>query len=411
MPRTLTTLLFRLSWRNLWRNKKRTLIASASVFFALVLSVAMLSIKNGQFEYMIHSAVSLTTGHIQVHAKGYWEKRSLDESMMLDSSFLARAGLLPHVLRAVPRFESFALVSHGPITKVSAVNGIDRERENAMTGLGNRIVRGIPLSDWNGGIVVAEGLAKLLRADVGDSLVLYGQGYQGMTAAAVLPIVAVARFPVLEMNNATLYLPLEVAQELYAAPGRVTAIAFLMQSDEEVGTTAAKLQAMAGSTCEVMTWREMLPELLQAIAVSRGAATIMSLILYVVVGFGIFGTVVMMTAERMREFGITIAVGMNRWRLAMVTVIEAILISMLGACTGLAGAVPLMYYLSIHPIPLSGDAARTMIAFGLEPIIPVSLDPSIFITQAVIVFLIGAVSGLYPVSVLRKLQPGRAMRG
>lgn len=401
---------FRMAWRNLWRNKKRTLIAGASVFFAVFLAVGMSSVQFGSHDYMIHTAVSFYTGHIQIHGRNYWEKHSLDQSMVLDTGFMSSARRLPHVLHAVPRFETAALVSHGTLTKVSPVIGIDPVRESAMTGLGKRVIRGTSLLSWKDGVIIAEGLARLLKVDVGDSIVVYGQGYQGVTAAGIIRIASIVKFPLDELNNAMLYLPLDAAQELFSASGRITAISLLLDSDDDADEEAAALQAMADGSKEVMTWREMMPELLQAIAADNGGTVIMLLILYVVIGFGIFGTVMMMTAERSREFGITIALGMKRWRLMSVTVIEALIISLMGAIAGIAVSIPLVIYFHHHPIQLGGDYAKAMMAYGFEPIIPFSVDPMVFIIQGIIVFALGAFSALYPIIILRKLEPVRAMR-
>jgi len=408
--RSSAVFFLRLAWRNLWRNKKRTLIAGASVFFAVFLAVGMSSVQFGSHDYMIHTAVSFYTGHIQIHGRNYWEKHSLDQSMVLDTAFMSAGRSLPHVLHAVPRFETAALVSHGTLTKVSPVIGIDPIRESAMTGLGKRVIRGAPLLGWKDGVIIAEGLARLLKVDVGDSIVIYGQGYQGVTAAGIIRIASIVKFPLDELNNAMLYLPLDAAQELFSASGRITTISLLLDSDDAADEEAAALRAMTDGNKEVMTWREMMPELLQAIAADNGGTIIMLLILYVVIGFGIFSTVMMMTAERSREFGITIALGMKRWRLMSVTVIEALIISLIGAVAGIAVSIPLVLYFYHHPIQLGGDYAKAMMAYGMEPIIPFSMDPMVFIIQGIIVFALGAFSALYPIMILRKLEPVRAMR-
>ncbi len=222
--RSTSVFFLRMAWRNLWRNKKRTLIAGASVFFAVFLAVGMSSVQFGSHDYMIHTAVSFYTGHIQIHGRNYWEKHSLDQSMVLDTAFMSAVRSLPHVLHAVPRFETAALVSHGTLTKVSPVIGIDPVRESAMTGLGKRVIRGTPMLGWKEGIIIAEGLARLLKVDLGDSIIVYGQGYQGVTAAGIIRIASIVRFPLDELNNAMLYLPLDAAQELFSAPSRITAI-------------------------------------------------------------------------------------------------------------------------------------------------------------------------------------------
>ena len=404
-------LLVRLAWRNLWRNKRRTLIAASSIFFAVFFSVLVSSTQVGQNEYVVNSAVSYSTGHIQIHGKGYWEKRSLDESMEWDSSFAAKARLLPHVLDVVPRLETFSLIAHGAITKVTQVTGVNPSLENAMTGLGKRIVRGTSIADWRDGALVAEGLAHLLGVEVGDSLVVYGQGYEGETAAGMVRVAGIVHFPEPDLNNAMLYLPLRAAQTLFAAPGRVTAVAILLNSEDAVEEVAARLRTMVDGPYEVMTWQQMMPEIVQAVDANNGGTVIMLLTLYVVIGFGIFGTVVMMTSERRREYGLTIALGMKRWRLMYLTVLETLMVTMMGAVAGIIGSFPVVLYLYEYPIRLWGDVAKAMAAFGIEPIIPFSIDPVVFWAQALIVFGLGVLSALYPISVIRGLEPVQAMRG
>ena len=403
-------IFLRMAWRNLWRNKKRTVIASASIVFAVLLAVAMSSMATGGHEYMIFSAVRFSTGHLQIHGRGYWEKRSLDESMVYDSALIAAAARLPSVAEVVPRLESVALISRGNATRVSSVIGIDPLRENAMTALGSRVVRGTPLLHWNAGAIIAEGLARMLDADVGDSIVIYGQGYQGVTAAGILPIAAIVRFPVPDLNNTGVFLSLSTMQSMFAAPDRITSVAILLHRDEDLSAAARAVTALAGPDREVMTWRQMMPELVQAIAADDGGMVIMLLILYVVIGFGIFGTVMMMTAERRHEFGVTIAVGMKRWRLMVITSLEALMVSMLGAVVGILAAVPVIAYFARFPIRLGGEYAAAMLAYGLEPILPVSIDPLIFIIQGITVFALGVISSAYPLMAIRSLRPVAAMR-
>ena len=140
------------------------------------------------------------------------------------------------------------------------------------------------------------------------------------------------------------------------------------------------------------------------------AAIIMIAILYVIIGFGIFGTVMMMTLERRREFGVLIAVGMKRARLALMTATESLMLSLLGVLAGTMIATPVLIMLYYNPIRLSGEAAEVMLEFGFEPLLPFSLDPAIFLSQTLAVLAIALISTSYPVLVLRRLDPVTAMR-
>ena len=402
-------LFLQLAWRNLWRNRRRTLISTSSVLFAVVLALSMRSMEYGSYDYMIQSAVGLYLGYIQVHGEGYWEKRSLDESIEVSDSTLAKFDSVPQVTSVVPRLEAFSLVSKDSATKVAQVIGIDPAREDKMTGLAKRVILGQYLNEDSKGVMLGEGLAKFLNAGIGDSIVIYGQGYHGVTAAARVPVRGILKFPIPDLNNSTSYLSLKYAQWLYSAPSRVTAIAFMVGSPSEMVHVQSELETMAGPGKEVMTWEQMMPELVQAIQADSAGGIIMLFILYVVIGFGIFGTIMMMTTERTREFAVLISVGMKRWKLIMVTTLETIIISMIGALAGVVVGLPVLWYLYLHPIPLTGEYAAAMLAYGLEPILPFSIAPGIFLAQTAVVLGLAVVCAVYPVLVIRKLNPVAGM--
>lgn len=399
------------AWRNLWRNKRRTLLATSSVLFAVFFATAFRSTQSGQHDFMIQSSVSMYTGYLQVQGKGYWDERSFDYSFQLTDSLLAMLSQHPHITTINPRIESVALVSHAIETRISPVVGINPKSENEMTGLQKKIVNGTYLTDTSQGILISEGLAERLQVSIGDSIVLYGQGYQGVTAAEQLPIEGILRFPIPKMNNAMVYLSLAKAQLLFNADKRVTGIALMIDKAEQMPEIQEELSATVDSSLVVMSWKEMLPELVQMIQTDVASEIIIMFILYVIIGFGIFGTVMMMAIERTREFGLLISLGMKRARLIAVTTIESLLVSIIGAAAGTVAAIPLVYYFYLNPIPLTGDMEKAMLAYGLEPIIPFSVELSVFTSQTIAVFIIALAASLYPFLFIRKIQPVSALQG
>lgn len=400
-----------LAWRNLWRNKRRTSIAIASLVSAVVFALAFNGMQLGQNEMMIDTVVGLYTGYLQVTGEGYWEKRSLDQSIELDSARLAAMSRVAHVSNATRRLESFALVSRGVATKIAPVVGIDPEAEDRITGLRKRVVAGSYLTMESAGVLLAEGLARSLGAGVGDSIVLYGQGYRGAVAAAVLPVAGIARFPIPAMNREMLFLALPKAQWLFATEGRLTGVIVMIDGPENLDDVASGLRHWTKRGEDVLTWKRMMPEVVQSVDVNNAGTVLMLLILYVVIGFGIFGTVMMMTLERTREFGILVAVGMQPWRLIAVTTLESFLISVIGALLGIAAGYPVLLWFHLHPIPLTGTYADAMLAYGLEPMLPVSVAAANFLIQGGVAMVFGLLSSLYPFLVIRRLAPVRAIRG
>ena len=120
-------------------------------------------------------------------------------------------------------------------------------------------------------------------------------------------------------------------------------------------------------------------------------------ILYLVAGFGIFGTIITMMYERLREFGILLSIGLKRTQLSVICLLETIMMSFLGVLSGIAIGYPVMSWLKRNPIPLRDDLAEVMLDMGFEPVLPFSVAPDIFIYQGITIFFIALVVGLYPV--------------
>ena len=399
-----------LAWRNLWRNRRRTLIASVSIFFAVIFALLMRSMQEGSYDYMVDASVSMYTGYIQVHAKDYWDKRSIDKSMKLSQTKICKIDSVKHVTLVTPRLESFSLISYGNVTKVASIVGIDPELENEMTDLKNKLIFGKYLTENSKGVMIAQGLAKLLKVEIGDSIVLYGQGYHGVTAAAQVELEGIVKFTLPVLNKTMVYLSLDYSQWLYAAPNRITTLSIMIDQAKKINEVHLAVRNLFDEKYEVMMWSELMPELVQSIEVDNAGGIIMLGILYVVIGFGIFGTVMMMTAEKTREFGILISIGMKKWRLSYVSFLESLFLSFIGVLAGIIVSIPILYYLKQNPIPLTGEMADVMLKFGLDPIIPFRFAPNIFVDQFLTVLVIAMISALYPLSYIRKLNPVKAMR-
>lgn len=401
----------KLAWRNLWRNKKRTLIAAASVFFAVILALIMRSMQTGYYDYMIDASVRMYTGYIQIHGKDYWEKRSLEESMVINEKQYSELKKIKGITLAVPRFETYSLISHGNKTKVTQITGIDPKEENKLTDLNKKLIQGNLLDDSSKGIVIAQGLAEILKVGVGDSVVIYGQGYHGVTAAAQIPIIGIVKFTLPELNISFTYLTLNNAQWLFTAPDRLTSLSIMINNPNELDEIESRIKNIFNEEYEVMDWKELSPELVQSIQVDNAQGIIMLGILYVVIAFGIFGTIMMMTAERVKEFGILISVGMKKWKLGLVTLYETLFVSFLGVFTGAIISIPILLYFKSNPIPLTGEMADAILAWGFEPILPFAVYPGMFFAQIWTVLAIALVSALYPILFIRKLKPVEAIRG
>ncbi len=400
-----------LSWRNIWRNKKRTIIVASSVFFAVILAAVMRSAQLGSYSYMIDSSAKLFTGYLQIQGEDYWEKRSLDESIVIDKTTFDKLTEIPYVTHITPRLEAFALISHETTTKVSQVIGIEPILEDKITEVKEKLIKGTYLNNDSRGLLMGSGLAGMLKSDIGDSIVIYGQGYHGQIAAAIVPISGIVKLPFKAMNNAMILLPLPLAQEIFSCEDRITSLPILIDNIHHLEEVEESVNQLLVEGQKSMLWNEMLPDLEQNIEVDNVSGIIMLAILYVVIAFGVFGTVMMMVSERAKEFAILISVGMRRRRLLLVLAIETFMVSFVGVVIGILGSMPIIFYLVHNPINLSGEMAELYDQLSIEPILNFSAQPSIFISQALVVLIIAIVTIIYPLLFVRRLDPAKTIRG
>jgi len=402
--------LLKLAWKNMWRNRNRTFVTMAAIFFAVLLSVATSSLRDGIFDNLVKNVVSFYTGYVQVHKQGYQDEQILDNSF--EASIQTEQKILQdkNVSVVIPRLESFALASAENITKGCLLVGIDPEKENQITSLKNKIIQGEYLKNDDNAVLLSQGLAERLKLKINDTIVLIGQGYHGSTAAAKYCILGIARFGSPDLNDKIIFMPLATAQEFYSATGMITSYILSLHSTKKSESTAATVAIALGNNFEVLTWGDLIPDIRQHIKTDTNNAKYVQGILYMLICFGIFGTLLMMMVERKFEMGMLVAIGMKKTKLMLLLLIESVLTVLSGCLLGIAASIPLVYYFNRHPIKIGGDTAETYQRFGFEPIFPASVDASNFIRQGIIVVIIGLILSLYPMYKAMRLKPVTAMK-
>lgn len=403
--------LLKLGWKNLWRNKYRTFITVSAIFFAVILATVVSSLQKGVFDNLIKNVVGFYTGYIQVHHAGYWDEQILENSF--EQNPIAEKSILkvPGVIGIAPRLESFALAASDQFTKGCMVIGISPLDEDKVTQLKAKITQGSYLQTTDKEVIIAEGLASRLRLQLNDTLILIGQGYHGATAAGKFKIKGILKFGSPDLNTKTVFMPLLLAQELYSAENALTSYVVSIDNPDRLDAIAGSIRKSLDKNYEVMTWEEMMPNIVQHISTDKASMSIIIGILYLLISFGIFGTLLMMMVERKFEIGMLIAIGMKKVKLCFLLLAECILTTFTGCVLGLLISTPIVWYLKRNPISFGKDVAKVYEQFGFEPIFPATLNIDIFIRQALIVLIIGLVLSLYPVINIIRINPIKAMRG
>lgn len=399
-----------MAWKNMWRNRNRTIVTMASIFFAVILSIVTSSLKNGIFDNLVKNVVSFYTGYVQVHQNGYWDEQILDNSFKASSAIEQKIFQDKNITAITPRLESFALASSTDITKGSLVVGIDPDKENNISLLQNKLIKGSYLKNNDKAVLMAKGLAERLKLGIGDTIVLIGQGYHGATAAGKYAIEGLVKLGSPELNDKILYMPLAVAQDFYSADGMVTSYVLSLKDTKNPEATASSVRLALGDGFEAMTWGEIMPDIKQHIKTDTNNMKYIQGILYMLICFGIFGTLLMMMVERRFEMGMLVAIGMKKTKLINLLLFESVLTVLAGCLLGIITSIPLVYYLNRHPIRISGETAKAYERFGFEAIFPTSTETSNFIYQGIVVLIIGLLLSLYPAYKVIRLNVVTAMK-
>jgi putative ABC transport system permease protein len=307
--------LLKMSWKNIWRNRNRTIITMAAIFFAVILSVIASSLKDGIFNNLVKNVVSFYTGYVQVHKQGYWDEQILDNSFESYAETERKILQDKNVTAITSRLESFALVSSNDITKGSLVVGINPDNENKITLLKNKMVLGSYLKYNDNAVLLAQGLAERLKLTVNDTVVLIGQGYHGATAAGKYLIKGIVKFGSPELNDKVLFMPLVATQDFFSAYGMITSYILSLHNTKDLQVTASTIRSSLGTGYEVMTWGDIIPEVKQHIQTDSNNMKYVQGILYMLICFGLFGTLLMMMVERKFEMGMLVAIGMKKTKL------------------------------------------------------------------------------------------------
>ncbi len=406
-------MIFKIAWRNIYRNKKRSLITITSIFAALFLIIFMRALQFGFYDNLIKTVVESYAGYVEVHAKGFWDNQNLENSMVVDNELIKNIESVNGVENTVERLQSFSLISTGEKTRGGVINGVVIEDEQKITDWNKNIIDGSFQLERNE-IIIAKGIAEYFDLQIGDSLILYGQGYRGMMAAGKYPVKGIIDLKNPNLNKLGIFMTLESARDYVSSDNISTHIIIDKRQYYSEDKILNDLESILSSDYEVMTWKETLPEIEQTITADSAGGLIMAFILYIIVVFGMFGTVLMMTEERKYEFGVLISIGMSRIRLFSIILVETVILSMIGVVLAILVTYPISYYFYLNPInivTLMGEGADVMIEeFGFDPVVPFSISLDIPFSHALIIFTFSLLISIYPAIRIFRLNPVKSMK-
>lgn len=404
----------KMAWRNIWRNARRSVLTILAIIFATMLLVFMLSFQFGSYDIMIDTAVKIHTGHVQVQAEDYRDK--MDIRLVVPDP-----GAVDDIIKDIPDIEAytsranaFSLVSSSDRTYGVLLTGIDPEKEAAVSTLKELVRRGeyLEQSDTDKALL-GELLARNLKVDIGDELIVLGQGRDGSIAATVLTVKGIFSSGQDKFDRNSVQMPLEYFQDVFSMRGSVHEVVVVGNSLKKVTKTKEELEAGVRNidndgNLAVLDWMELMPGIIQSIKLDLVSGLIMYVILIVVVAFSILNTFLMAIFERTREFGVLIAIGMTPGRLMRSLFLESMTITLIGIILGIISGSLITWYYQVHGIMISG-ASELLSQYGLPERMYPQLSVLSLSVGTGIVLIITILTAIYPILKVRRLKPVEAM--
>ncbi len=402
--------LVRMAWRNVWRNKRRTLIALVAIALGLVFLVFMDGSIAGFQQAVFGNAVRLQGGNVQVHAPGYREKaKRLPLLPLVDAEAVVRAARAQsQTVAASRRINTSGFVSSREATMPVVISGIEPELEAPVGLVARNISQGRYLTAGDEDLIlVGQAMASRLKVGVGDRIALLGRATHEQMRRRTMTVIGIYDLGLPEAEKQMVYISLAEAQTLFDLRDQATEVVVVLQSVGQEKVVVAALQG-ALPAYEVASWQELNPEMNQSLEVDKQVMGIFGLVVLLIAGVGILNLMLMAVFERTREIGLLAAMGLKRHEILGLFLLEGVFIGLLGSLVGgvLGGLV--VSGIGQVGIKLSIAEMGEMMALLGDRLYP-TLRLELLLGRALTVAVIAALASLYPAWQASKREPAEAL--
>ena len=406
-------MLIKLAWRNLWRNKLRTAIMLSAMAFGLIGVVTMIGFMNGMYGNMIDNAISWQTSHVQVHHQDFVDNPEITLTIVEPELTTAELDKISEVIAWSERFIVDGMVASARSSRGVRVNGVDIDAEARVTPIASSVKEGSWLpAEGRHPVVVSLKTAQRLRLKLGSKVVITFSNAEKDVTGAAFRVSGFFSTPSSNFDDGNIYVRRTDLMAMAGIDGSHE-IAVLLDDKNKMSNALAisvrdKIRLITSSENSVRDWQQIQPMLASIIAQMGPSNAILLGIFVLAMGFGVVNIMLMSVFERTREFGVLMAVGMQKHKVFALIIFETSLLGVTGATLGLMSSLGLIELLQITGIPL-GNMAEGLGAFGVDttlyPQVAASEYRYIFIT----VVLVCVLAALYPARQILKQRPVDAM--
>ncbi len=401
---------FRIAWRNLWRNRRRTAITFSALAVGMALLVTTLGLLLHVKKDLLYTATSLVVGEVQIHHPEYLNERSIYYTIDGVGEILQAARSAG--IDAAPRAKGPVLMLKDASSAGARVWGVSPEAEKRVHDLKDHVLKGSFLPDLpEKKVLLGCKLAKSLDAQEGSEVVMVTWGADGSLGNDLFHVCGILECVGESIDRSTAMVHQEDFEDLYSFEDQYHQVVLnswgRFTTDEIIGTLS---EAMG--TNQAKTWRDFLPIVSDLFNAFNQLLLIAGSTFFLAAGLGVLNTMLMSTYDRIPEFGLMKALGASPGRVVMEVAAEALILGFLGTLVGWSAGILMTMYFMDHPIDLTSIAAEGVRGQGIafDPYWHSTLDPEwiwIPVAQMVTVSFLAA---LYPAIKAARHDPVKAMR-
>jgi ABC-type lipoprotein release transport system permease subunit len=401
-------MITRLAWRNLWRNKERSLLMITAVAIAVCAMLFMVAMTRGFMQGILDSGINNLPGHIQAHAKSYLDDPSIDHRFTLTSEALQDGLTDANIERWSQRIKVPAVVQSEYASQGVTLLGIEPEREPQDQRLGYKIVAGHDLSSDSTGILIGAKLADKLETELGKRIVLMTQSAEGTLAERGFRIVGIYQTTFVAREEGEVYLALEQSQTLLGATDQISELAIFASDNSDLQHLQISLQTALGSHVEVLRWDQIDEYLGASVKTMSGFVFIIVAVVFLTLSFALVNTLIMAIFERTPEIGLLLALGLKPKSVVAALTLESMVMIGLGLILGNVFAQFILLGFK-DGVDLSSVAEGLAMA-GASPYLSAQVSVSDWLTTNVLVVLLGLLTSWWPARRAARLDPIEALQ-
>ena len=402
------TAVLTLSWRNLWRNRRRTAIMLGAITVGVWAMIFMTALMRGMVDDMINQGIRNLPGHIQVQHPSYLDDPSVANTITEPDPELRRALDQVGARRWTTRIRVPAVIASERETRGINLVGIDTTAESDFSGLPALVSDGRFLeSDTDAGLVIGAKLAERLETRLGKRVVVMSQDPQNNIRERGFRIVGIYRAKLPGLEEFNVYAARETLQQLLRIDGRVSQLIFVGDDFRDIEPLLQRLRQLLPATRQIRAWYEIDSYLAQMYNLMDGFVLVWIVIIFLALSFGLVNTLVMAIFERVREIGLIQALGMRPTLIVYQILLESLLLLSIGL--GLGNLTALLTILPIQDGIDVSVVAEGMAMMGASSMIYPSLLLSDMMLANTVVILLGILTSILPAWRAAQLDPVRAL--